>query len=194
MLDPDSGLISRAAQGDETAFTELVEKYKHRVLATIHRYVQDPSASADLAQEVFIKVWEKARTFSGKSRFSTWLYRIVVNHCMNHRAKRKRTRTVELNESIPDGSRNVEETHDYKQKVLNLKQAVAELPGRQRMVLILFKFEEYPVREVARIMGLSFSATQSLIFRAIDNLRKQLRSPGGCRKTPQSTQRAQRGN
>jgi len=176
MLDPDSGLVSRVAQRDEAAFTELVEKYKHQVLATIHRYVQAPSASADLAQEVFIKVWENAHTFKGRSKFSTWLYRIVVNHCLNYRTKRKRGATVELDESMADEGSSVEEKYENKRKAQLVKDAVDKLPERQRMALVLFKFEGCSCREVAQIMGLSFIAAQSLIFRAINNLRKKLLS------------------
>jgi len=174
MLDPDAGLISRVAQGDEVAFSRLVETYQRRVLSTIYRYVKDASAVEDIAQEVFIKVWENAHTFKGRSKFSTWLYRIVVNHCLNYRTKRKRGRTVELDESMADEGSSVEEKYENKRKAQLVKDAVYKLPERQRMALILFKFEGCSCREVARVMGLSFIAAQSLIFRAIDNLRRKL--------------------
>jgi RNA polymerase sigma-70 factor (ECF subfamily) len=170
----DEGLIKRVAQGDEVSFTRLVKQYQNRVLSTIYRYVQDASATQDLAQEVFIKVWQKAGTFKGKSSFSTWLYRIVVNHCLNYRVKRKRHRIEPLDESMPDHRSRVKERFEAVQTALQVRKAVDELAPRQRIALILFKFEGYTCREVAQIMEISFSAAQSLLFRAIDNLRKRL--------------------
>lgn len=170
----DEGLITKVAEGDETSFTRLVKQYQNRVHSTIYRYVQDASATQDLAQEVFIKVWEKAKTFKGKSSFSTWLYRIVVNHCLNYRLKRKREHSEQLDERTPDHASGVEQRYDAAQTSQNVRKAVGRLPDRQRMALILFKFEGYTCKEVARIMEISFSAAQSLIFRAIDNLRKRL--------------------
>jgi RNA polymerase sigma-70 factor (ECF subfamily) len=174
MRDPDYNLITRISNGDEKAFSELVDKYKNRVFSTVYRYVNDPSMTQDLAQEIFIKVWENVRTFKGKSAFSTWLYRIVVNHCLSFHSKRKRHRTVELNESIPDSGGSLEEKMGKKAKSDLIRQTVATLNRRQRIALILFKFEGYSCKEVAGIMGISFSAAQSLIFRALDSLRKKL--------------------
>lgn len=123
---------------------------------------------------MFIKVWQNASTFKGRSKFSTWLYRIVVNHCLNYRVKRKRSHTVELDESIPDASPGVEERFEKREKTRLVQDAVAALPANQRMALLLFKFEGHSSKEVAEIMEISFSAAQSLIFRAIDNLRRKL--------------------
>jgi len=174
MRDPDAGLIREIAQGNEASFTRLVKRYQNRVLSTIYRYVQDSSVAQDLAQEVFIKVWENARTFKGKSRFSTWLYRIVVNHCLSYHSKRERHQTVELEESLTDHGLSVQgkARKDVERELL--KEAMEKLSSRQRIALILFKFEGYSCKEVAGIMGISFPAAQSLIFRAIDALRKKL--------------------
>lgn len=174
MKDDDRELIALVAKGDQNAFKQLVETYQGPVLSTIYRFVGDASATDDLAQEVFIKVWEKAKTFKGISRFSTWLYRIVVNHCLNYRKKRGRERTRELDESLPDTSPGVEERYEGKRRTEHLRKVMDELPPRQRMALILFKFEGYTCKEVAKIMGVTFPAAQSLVFRGIDNLRKKL--------------------
>jgi RNA polymerase sigma-70 factor (ECF subfamily) len=123
---------------------------------------------------VFIKVWQKASSFRGRSKFSTWLYRITVNHCLNYRSKQKRGLTSELDESVPDNSPDVQAVYEVRERANLVREAVAGLPAKQRMAILLFKFEGYCVAEVADIMELSFSATQSLIFRAIDNLRKRM--------------------
>jgi len=174
MYDPDAGLITRIAQGDQQAFKEIINRYQKRVLATTYRYAEDASTAEDLAQEILVKVWQNAKTFRGRSRFSTWLYRIVVNHCLNHKKKSKRNRTERLDEAVVDPSLTAEEAADRKNRIKQVRDAVATLSGRQRMALILFKFEDYSVKEVAEIMGISFLAAQSLIYRAIDNLRKSL--------------------
>lgn len=174
MHDPDYGLISKVAGGDDAAFTQLVDKYKRRVLFTAYRYVGDASASEDLAQEVFIKVWQKAGSFKHKSLFSTWLYRIVVNHCLNYRAKQKRIKTVRLDEQIPDSSVGSEERLEKERQSRIVREAVSKLPKRQRMALILSRFEGKTYKEIAEVMGVSLSSVESLIFRAKDNLRRKL--------------------
>ncbi|MBN2380179.1 sigma-70 family RNA polymerase sigma factor [candidate division WOR-3 bacterium] len=174
MRDPDIELVKKVSDGDEKAFAELVEKYKNRVFSTIYRYVNDSSVTEDLAQEIFIKVWENARTFKAKSAFSTWLFRITVNHCLSYQERRKRHRTVEINESFPDNGLSVEDKTEKKRKLRIIRETIGKLPHRQRIALILFKFQGYSCKEVAGIMGVSFLAAQSLIFRAIDSLREKL--------------------
>jgi RNA polymerase sigma-70 factor (ECF subfamily) len=172
----DSELIARVAGGDEGAFELLVKKYQRPVLGTVYRYLGNSPAAEDIAQEVFIKVWHHARGFKGKSAFSTWLYRIVVNQCLNFRNERKRKQTVPLDESIADDCPGVDAKYDRKRKAEIVRDAVNELPGRQRMALILSRFEDYSYEEIARIMGVSLSSVESLIFRAKDGLKKKLLS------------------
>jgi len=87
---PDEELARLVARHDEAAFEELVRRHQHRVLNTIHRHVGERDAAADLAQEVFVILWRKARTFKGNARFTTWLYRVVVNQCLQFRRRRRR--------------------------------------------------------------------------------------------------------
>ena len=98
----DLELIAGVARGDEPAFDELVARHQRRVLNTIHRYVGEYDAADDIAQEVFVIVWNKAGTFKGRSSFATWLYRIVVNQCLQFRRKRQRRPAVSLEAFDPD--------------------------------------------------------------------------------------------
>ncbi|NLI97676.1 RNA polymerase sigma factor [bacterium] len=173
VCDPDWENISKASKGDEDAFGILVKKYEAPVSSLIYRYTGGANAD-DLVQEVFIKVWQKASSFKGRSKFSTWLYRVAVNHCLNYRSKQKSGLTSELDESVPDNSPDAQAVYEVKERADLVRKAIAGLSSKQRMAILLFKFEGYSVAEVADIMELSFSATQSLIFRAIDNLRKRL--------------------
>jgi RNA polymerase sigma-70 factor (family 1) len=175
--DEDAHLIRLIAQGDEGSFEQLVHKYQQAVFNTVYRYIGNQDDVQDLAQEIFIKVWRNAGTFKGKSKFSTWLYRIVVNHCINYRRK-NRHKQVSLDEmteqeSVPEALR-VEPDWEQKQKVERIRKAVDELPERQRMALVLAQFEDRSYKEIAEIMKISVSSVESLIFRARTALRSKL--------------------
>jgi len=174
MKDLDPGLIARVAEGDESAFEQLVNHCERAVLSTIYRYIGDFTAAQDVAQEVFIKVWRHAGELRHKSAFLTWLYRIVVNQCLDYKDKRKRRKTVPLDESIPQQGPGLDEKHEEKRRTQIVRQAVNDLPGTQRMALVLSKFQERSYKEVAEIMEVSLSSVESLVFRAKENLKKKL--------------------
>ncbi|KPJ73999.1 hypothetical protein AMJ52_02340 [candidate division TA06 bacterium DG_78] len=175
--DPDSQMITAVADGDERAYEQLVKKYQHAVFNTIYRCLGNYEDIEDIAQEVFIKVWHKAKSFRKNSKFSTWLYRITVNQCLNYRSKHKQ-KLVSLDEMtekerIPD-SLIVEVDHEQRNKAEIVRKSVNKLPDRQRIALILSQFEDKSYKEIAEIMGVSLSAVESLIFRARENLKKTL--------------------
>jgi len=174
--DCDAGLARRVANGDEAAFEELVGKYQHSVLNTIHRYVGNHDVADDIAQEVFVILWNKAGTFKGNSKFSTWLYRIVVNQCLQFRRKRNQALVSlsDLNDENPPESLQVSDDPERRQRTYAVQKAVAELPDRQRIALVLSHFEGRPYQEIAEIMGTSVSAVESLIIRAKAILRNKL--------------------
>ncbi|PIS26868.1 MAG: RNA polymerase sigma factor [bacterium (Candidatus Stahlbacteria) CG08_land_8_20_14_0_20_40_26] len=175
--DPDAKMIKKVAEGDEVAFEQIVRKYEHRVLNTIYRYIGKSDEAEDIAQEVFIKVWHHAKSFKGKSKFSTWLYRIVVNQCLNYRSKHKE-RLASLDEIMEQGktpeSLKVEIEFERQRKSKIMKRAIDDLSKRQRIALVLSKFEGKSYKEIAQIMGISLSAVESLIFRARGALKKKL--------------------
>jgi RNA polymerase sigma-70 factor (ECF subfamily) len=175
MDDPDGIIISRVAEGEIDAFEQLVAKYEQSVFGSIYRYIGDRDEAEDIAQDVFLKVWRYARTFSGNSKFSTWLYRIVVNQCLTYRAKRKKRpqslySTIEETESSSGALDAVEE----KKRAEIVRRAIDQLPGRQRIALILSRFESRSYKEIAEIMGVSISTVESLVFRAKRGLRSKL--------------------
>jgi RNA polymerase sigma-70 factor (ECF subfamily) len=175
--DTDEHLISLAANGGEQAFERIVHKYQQAVFNTIYRYTGSSEDVQDLAQEIFIKVWRNAGKFKGRSKFSTWLYRITANHCINYRRKNKHRHTSldELTESgkTPD-SLKVLPDWEQNRRVGLVRKAVDELPERQRMALILAQFDGRSYREIAEIMKVSVSSVESLIFRARVALRHKL--------------------
>jgi RNA polymerase sigma-70 factor, ECF subfamily len=172
----DLELVARVARGDEAAFEELVGRHQHSVLNTIHRYVGDRSAADDIAQEVFVIVWNKSGTFKGKSQFATWLYRIVVNQCLQFRRKKKQV-LVSLDGLDPDRPPEALQTdtdHERTARAAAVKQAVADLPDRQRIALVLSHYEGHSYKEIAEMMDTSVPSVESLIFRAKDELRRTL--------------------
>lgn len=175
--DNDELLIKQVGEGDEHAFERLVHKYEQAVFNTIYRYIGYRDDVEDLAQEIFIKVWRNASKFKGKSKFSTWLYRITANHCFNYRRKHKRG-NVSLDELAERGKTpealKVEPDWEQKRRVESVRKAVNALPERQRMALVLAQYEGRSYKEIADIMKVSVSSVESLIFRARSHLREKL--------------------
>lgn len=171
----DQELIRLVAEGDETSFARLVERYQRPVFSTIRRYLGGSSDVEDLAQDVFASVWQNARRFEGRSAFSTWLYRIVVNRCLKHRRKH-RIAVESLDETSEDAPVPEQLTVEFSSRLEQerrsriVNQAISELPERQRLALILTRFEGKSYQEACEIMGVSLSAIESLILRAKENL------------------------
>jgi RNA polymerase sigma-70 factor (ECF subfamily) len=171
----DIELVRRTAQRDESAFEELIAKYEDRVYNTVYRYLGDETEAEDVAQEVFVRIWKHARSFRGRSSFSTWLYRVVVNQCLNHRRKRRMDVEPLDSEKLADQkSRSPEAEMERRAEVLAVRRAVEGLPGRQRLALILAKYEGKSYKDIASIMGVSVPTVESLIHRARATLRKRL--------------------
>jgi RNA polymerase sigma-70 factor (ECF subfamily) len=173
-MPDDRELIAAAARGDADAFTALVEKYQRRVLATAYRYIGEAPTAQDIAQEVFLKVWQKAGQFRRESGFSTWLYRIVVNQCLNYRRKRQSRREVPLEQDFLDDGADPDRELERERKSRLVREALQELPGRQRLALVLSQFDRCPYAQIAEMMGISRSSVESLIFRAKQNLKKRI--------------------
>jgi RNA polymerase sigma-70 factor (ECF subfamily) len=175
--ESDENLLRLAAGGDEHAFEDLVSRYQQAVFNTIYRYAGNSEDIQDLAQEIFVKVWRNAAKFKGRSKFSTWLYRIVINHCLNYRRK-NRQRHVSLDELTARGDLPepliAEPDWERRRKAGLVRRAVDELPERQRMALILAQFDGRSYREIADIMKVSVPSVESLIFRARRALRNKL--------------------
>lgn len=176
-------------RGDEAgAFEELVEAYQHRLVAILHHLVGNADEAEDLAQEVFLRVYRSRHRYRARSKFSTWLFTIANNLAINSLRRRQRKPIVALNvsESGPLGPRPAEQIaleSSGQQPVRRLQtqelavvvqQALAGLNERQRMAVVLNKFEDMNYAEIAEVMHLSVKAIKSLLSRARENLRVAL--------------------
>lgn len=192
MNQPD--LIAQLQQGDEQAFTKLVDEWQDMVYNTALGIVQNVDDADDITQEVFIQVYQSISSFKGDSKFSTWLYRITVSKALDHEKKKKRKKRFGLVQSLFGGEEEerllpVDFDHpgielEKKEKARELFNALKQLPDNQRIAFTLHKLEGQSHQEIADIMNTSLYAVESLISRAKANLKKELIKYYGTLKDP----------
>ena len=166
-------IVQACQRGDREAFDRLVERHQRDVYRLCYRYVGGHEDANDLAQEVFLRAWRSIGRFRGDSAFSTWLYRIAVNACLNHRAL-KRPLTQELPEELPDPARGALSRAEADEDARRVRGAIAQLPEKQRATLILKLYHDLSHEEVARALGSSVGTVKSNLFHALANLRRRL--------------------
>jgi len=183
--DYDVGLMLRFQKGDELAFQELVERNHSRVIGLIYRFTSDASGAEDLAQEVFLRIYRARQTYKPTAKFSTWMFRITANVSLNalrSRANRKDDVSIEQITDFDDGPRAMRDP-DSEMPDRNLhrrelhdkvREAIAELPEKQQVAVVLNKYEGMSYAEIADTIGCSTMAVKSLLARARDNLKERL--------------------
>lgn len=174
----DEELLRLAAAGDQNAFALLVQRHQERIFSLAYRFSRDRQDAEDLAQEIFFKVWRHARSFRGDSLFSTWLYRLAVNTCLNHRqGKKARPEPLTLAVDLPAGGGADPAGDDLvaEEREASLRAALDSLPARQRVALALASFQDRSYEDIAAAMEVSVPAVESLLFRARQNLATILR-------------------
>ncbi|WP_455380074.1 RNA polymerase sigma factor RpoE [Acidihalobacter prosperus] len=182
---PDAELVRRVQNGDMEAFNLLVSKYQHKILNLIGRYVHEPAAAQDVAQEAFIKAYRGLGNFRGESAFYTWLYRIAINTAKNHLVAESR-RSPEFEVNAEDGERLDGESglkeyatpegellsEEIRQRVFN---AIETLPEDLRTAITLRELEGMSYEEIAQVMECPIGTVRSRIFRARESIDRSLR-------------------
>jgi RNA polymerase sigma-70 factor (ECF subfamily) len=185
--DPDAALMLRVKQGDMRAFTELVDKYKQPVMNLVYRMIRDATEAEDIAQHVFVQVHKSADRYQVSSRFSTWLFTIARNLCLNEIRRRTRHPADSMDAQHPEMEDQPYQQYEDKKAasapeslLINelerkIDEAVAALPENQREAILLCRQDELSYEEIAKVLGCSVSATKSLIHRGRETLKQKLK-------------------
>src|SRR5881396_2843345 len=133
-LDADSQLVDRYLAGEMSAFDELMIRYERQIYRVCYRYVENRDDAMDLAQEVFIKAFEHLTTFRRESSLKTWLYRIAMNHCINH-VKKHSQEFVEVTEYTGSVRASVQSQLEDREQREHFRRLVKQLPPKQKAIL-----------------------------------------------------------
>jgi RNA polymerase sigma-70 factor (ECF subfamily) len=186
-LDPDAELMLRVKNGDVHAFEILAEKYKQPIVAMMYRMLHDLDEAEDLAQNVFVRVYQSAKRYKVSAKFSTWIFTIARRLCLNeirrrgrHRAESLESSQTELEDNMGRQFEDVKaasppETFLHGELTEKIEEALAALPEKQRLAIALCRQEELSYEEIAEVLGCSVSATKSLIHRGRETLKERLK-------------------
>ena len=186
VAENDQEWMLRLRAGDDDAFDVLVGRYRAPVVHFLYRMVDHPALAEELAQEVFLRVYRARRSYRPQARFSTWLFRIATNVGLNSlrdgRMRRMRETSIESEAGEPalaamlaDPAANAEQTMLEAERREEIRRAVESLPEKQRLAVLLHKYQEMHYTEIAGILDCSESALKSLLFRAYETLRVKLK-------------------
>ena len=186
-LDSDAALMLRVRRGDRRAFEDLVDKYKQPVTNLAYRMLGDATEAEDLAQVVFVQVFKSADRYRASAKFSTWLFTIARNLCLNEIRRRSRHPVESVDAPHPqqedqplrqfeDGKNfSPPEALMHEELEGKIQEALSALPENQRVAILLCRQEELSYEDIARVLGCSLSATKSLIHRAREVLKQRLK-------------------
>ena len=176
-------LMLRVKEGDVAAFEELVEIHQNSVIGTVAKMLGNPAEAEDIAQQVFVRVWKSAGRYEPQAKFTTWLFTITRNLVFNEVRRRKRKPAISMEEREDDfhqveaDLRTASPSEAALQNELEsaVDEAIARLPEKQRLAVVLRRHEEMPYEEIGKVIGLTVPAVKSLLFRARSQLKEDLK-------------------
>jgi RNA polymerase sigma-70 factor (ECF subfamily) len=188
-LDPnsDAAIMLRVAAGDDSGFNYLVQKYHRAMVHFLYRTVHSQAVAEELAQDVFLRVYRSRESYRAEAKFTTWLYRIATNLAVNHARDTRHERAAQTiyldvpdeetgtTPEIADDEPNVEQRLLREERMAAIRKHVMALPERQRMAVLMHKYQGLDYRQIGEVLKLSESATKSLLFRAYQTLRDKLK-------------------
>ena len=193
MAEPSAALIQRAQAGDRDALSELVQSQQTYVYSIAMSLMRNPADAADMTQEAFIRLLRSLATYRGETRFTTWLYRLVTNICLD--GLRRRGRAVDsldepatsmsgedaqpAGERLADSDRwsQPEQEVELRESASEVRAALEQLPTAQRLALTLHYFQDLRYEDIAEVMGLPLNTVKSHIRRGKERLALMLSSP-----------------
>jgi RNA polymerase sigma-70 factor (ECF subfamily) len=183
----DATIMLELRAGNMAGFDYLIQKYRRPIIHFMYRMVHNQAVAEELAQEVFLRVFRSRETYRAEARFSTWLYRIATNLGVNHARDTRHERaasTIYLDEAdsetgttpdVADTTPSAEANLLRRERLNAIRQHVFALPERQRMAVLMHKYEGMDYKQIGDVLKLSESATKSLLFRAYQTLREKLK-------------------
>lgn len=185
-MDADIELVKQTLQGNEAGFEKLVYTYQDKVYTLCYRYSGNEEDANDLAQEAFIKAYRSLGSFKGNSRFSTWLYRVTTNVCLDEMRRKKRliqTQSLdqpvtgadgEMSRIVVDESQSVDVLYEAQEQADYIQSLLNELKPEHRMVLLLKDIMELSYDEISKVLNIPSGTIKSRLSRARDLLRRKL--------------------
>jgi len=183
----DAAIMLRVATGDEVGFNYLVQKYHRAMIHFLFRMVRNQAIAEELAQEVFLRVYRSRESYRAEAKFTTWLYRIATNLAVNHARDTRHERSAQTiyldapdeetgtTPDVADDEPSVEQRLMRDERMAAISTHVMALPERQRMAVLMHKYQGMDYRQIGDVLKLSESATKSLLFRAYQTLRDKLK-------------------
>src|SRR5438270_6297242 len=183
----DASIMLELRTGNMAGFDYLIQKYRKPIIHFMYRMVRNQAVAEELAQEVFLRVYRSRETYRAEARFSTWLYRIATNLGVNYARDTRHERTastIYLDEpdsetgttpDVADATPGAESAMLRRERLNAIREHVLALPERQRMAVLMHKYEGMDYRQIGDVLKLSESATKSLLFRAYQTLREKLK-------------------
>jgi RNA polymerase sigma-70 factor, ECF subfamily len=189
--DRHAQLMLRFQDGDSGAFHELYEEYKYPLLNFIYRFCQDRRVAEELCHEVFIRVYKSAATYEVKAKFSTWIYRIATNICLNELRSGKyeyelASSTLDKGETGRDSpvfqhnaQTRADDRMESRERNVAVRQAIAELPKKQRLAVLFSVYQQLSYKDIGERIGCSEGAVKSMIHRSKIFIKKKLKKHVG---------------
>ena len=169
-INDDDYYIKKTLEGDSNSFSVLVERYQNMVFALALKMLKHREESEEVSQDTFIKVYKSLSKFNGESKFSTWIYRIAYNTCLDRIKKNsKYNNNVEINEITSNEISHTESIFDSlenKERSIIVKQCMDKLPEDERIIIHLFYFEELNLKEIVKIVSMTEGNVKVKLFRA----------------------------
>lgn len=181
-LDKDAELMLQVREGNQACFNLLLERHRNAVTHFLYRMVLNQAVAEELAQEVFLRVYRFRLNYQPTAKFTTWLFRIATHLGLNWIRDARHEKVQErldqeidgVTRQLRDRSRTVEQELLYRAKLREVRQAIENLPSKQRAAVVMHKYEELGYVEIANVLMCSESAVKSLLFRAYETLRMRL--------------------
>jgi RNA polymerase sigma-70 factor, ECF subfamily len=184
-VDPEPFWIQESQKGNSNAFNHLVLRWEKPIYNLTLRMLRRPEEAAETTQEIFLSAFRSIRSFNGKARFSTWLFRIAINRCLTQLARRPADKHYSLDEELPSGQRISQQlvTGSFEGEILRREdgrravRAMHGLPPEQRVVLELKFFQELTFPEIAEVLAMPESSVKTRLYTGLQSLQERLRQP-----------------